>query len=416
MSKGRVCLAYSGGLDTSTILKWLINDGYTVVCFLANVGQEEDWEEVEKKALMLGAERMVIRDLQAQFVNEIVFRAVQCNAIYEDRYLLGTSLARPIIAREQVRVAQEFNCDSLSHGCTGKGNDQVRFELAWLALAPSMKIIAPWRIEAFISKFKGRADLLEYARVNDIPVSSTPKAPWSMDENLVHCSYEAGILEDPDHEPPKHLWKMTVDPLDAPDKPYHLTIHFTKGVPTKVVTEDGIEATDPVELFKLLNRIGHDNGVGRVDIVENRFIGLKSRGCYDSPGLTILRLAHVDLEGLVLDSKVRELRDQFCTISWSRQLYNGMYFSPERELVENSIIFSQQNVDGVVRMVVYKGNAYTIGRSSETSNLYSEEDASMDSLDTFSPMDTSGFIAIQAIRLKKYGESKIAQGTPLTES
>ncbi|KAL2754439.1 hypothetical protein ACRALDRAFT_1042092 [Sodiomyces alcalophilus JCM 7366] len=416
MSKGRVCLAYSGGLDTSTILKWLINDGYTVVCFLANVGQEEDWEEVEKKALMLGAERMVIRDLQAQFVTEMVFRAVQCNAIYEDRYLLGTSLARPIIAREQVRVAQEFNCDILSHGCTGKGNDQVRFELAWLALAPSMKIIAPWRIEAFISKFKGRADLLEYARVNDIPVSSTPKAPWSMDENLVHCSYEAGILEDPDHEPPKHLWKMTVDPLEAPDKPYHLSIHFEKGVPTKVVTEDGKEATEPVELFKLLNRIGHDNGVGRVDIVENRFIGLKSRGCYDSPGLTILRLAHVDLEGLVMDNKVRELRDQFCTTSWSRQLYNGMYFSPEREFVENSIIASQENVNGIVRMMVYKGNAYTIGRSSETSNLYSEEDSSMDSLDTFSPMDTSGFIAIQAIRLKKYGESKIAQGTPLTES
>ncbi|KAI0179164.1 argininosuccinate synthase [Hypoxylon sp. FL1284] len=416
MSKGRVCLAYSGGLDTSTILKFLINDGYTVVCFLANVGQEEDWKAVEEKALKLGAEKMVIRDLQAQFVTEIVFRATQCNAIYEDRYLLGTSLARPIIAREQVRVAQEFKCDILSHGCTGKGNDQVRFELAWLALAPSMKIIAPWRIESFISKFQGRADLLEYARVNDIPVSSTPKAPWSMDENLVHCSYEAGILEDPDHEPPKHLWKMTVDPVEAPDTPYRFTIQFEKGIPTKVVTEDGKEATEPVELFKLLNRIGHDAGVGRIDIVENRFIGLKSRGCYDTPGLTILRLAHVDLEGLVLDSKVRELRDQFCTISWSRQLYNGMYFSPEREFVENSIVFSQQNVNGLVRMMVYKGNAYTLGRSSETSNLYSEEDASMDSLSTFSPMDTTGFIAIQAIRLKKFGESKISQGTPLTES
>ncbi|KAI0888147.1 argininosuccinate synthase [Annulohypoxylon maeteangense] len=415
MSKGRVCLAYSGGLDTSTILKYLINDGYTVVCFLANVGQEEDWAEVEKKALALGAEKMVIRDLQAQFVNELVFRAVQCNAIYEDRYLLGTSLARPVIAREQVRVAQEYKCDILSHGCTGKGNDQVRFELAWQALAPSIKIIAPWRIEEFISKFKGRADLLEYARINNIPVSSTPKAPWSMDENLVHCSYEAGILEDPDHEPPKHLWKMTIDPLDAPDKPYHFSIQFAKGIPIKVTTEDKKEATEAVELFKLLNRIGHDNGVGRIDIVENRFIGLKSRGCYDTPGLTILRLAHIDLEGLVLDSKVREIRDQFCTLSWSRQLYNGMYFSPEREFVENSILFSQENVNGVVRMMVYKGNAYVLGRSSETSNLYSEEDASMDSLDTFSPMDTTGFIAIQAIRLKKYGESKIAQGKPLTE-
>ncbi|KAI2604193.1 argininosuccinate synthase [Hypoxylon fragiforme] len=414
MSKGRVCLAYSGGLDTSTILKWLINDGYTVVCFLANVGQEEDWKAVEEKALKLGAESMVIRDLQAQFVNEIVFRATQCNAIYEDRYLLGTSLARPIIAREQVRVAQEYKCDILSHGCTGKGNDQVRFELAWKALAPKVKIIAPWRIDAFINKFQGRADLLEYARVNDIPVSSTPKAPWSMDENLVHCSYEAGILEDPNQEPPKHLWKMTVDPIDAPDKPYHFTLQFAKGIPIKLTTEDGKEVTEPVELFKLLNKIGHDNGVGRIDIVENRFIGLKSRGCYDTPGLTILRLAHIDLEGLVMDSKVRELRDQFVTISWSRQLYNGI--SPEREFVENSIIFSQQNVNGTVRMMAYKGNAYTIGRSSETSNLYSEEDASMDSLSTFAPGDTTGFIAIQAIRLTKYGESKIAQGTPLAES
>jgi len=237
-----------------------------------------------------------------------------------------------------------------------------------------------------------------------------------MDENLVHCSYEAGILEDPDHEPPKHLWKMTVDPVDAPDKPYRLTIHFAQGIPVKVITEDGKEATEPVELFKLLNRIGHDAGVGRIDIVENRFIGLKSRGCYDTPALTILRLSHLDIEGLVMDSKVRELRDQFCTTSWSRQLYNGMYFSPEREFVENSIIFSQKNVNGVVRMLVYKGGAYVLGRSSETSNLYSEEDASMDSLETFSPMDTTGFIAIQSIRLKKYGESKIAQGTPLTES
>ncbi|ORY71036.1 argininosuccinate synthase [Pseudomassariella vexata] len=415
MTKGRVCLAYSGGLDTSTILKWLINEGYTVVCFLANVGQEEDWDEVEKKALALGAEKMVILDLQKEFVEEVVFRAIQCNAIYEDRYLLGTSLARPIIARSQVRVAQENNCDILSHGCTGKGNDQVRFELAWKALAPSVKVIAPWRIPEFIAKFQGRNDLLAYAKENNIPVSSTPKAPWSMDENLVHCSYEAGILEDPDHTPPKELWKMTVDPIDAPDKPYHFTIFFEKGIPVKVVTEDKKEVTDSVELFKLLNKIGHDHGVGRVDIVENRFIGLKSRGCYDTPGLTIARLGHIDVEGLVMDSKVRELRDQFVTISWARQLYNGMYFSPEREFVENSIIFSQQNVNGQVRMMAYKGNAYTLGRSSDSSNLYSEEDASMDSLDTFSPLDTTGFIAINAIRLQKYGEAKIAQGQPLAK-
>jgi argininosuccinate synthase len=414
MSKGRVCLAYSGGLDTSTILKWLILEGYTVVCFLANVGQEEDWAEVEKKALALGAERMVIEDLQREFVEEIVFRAIQCNAIYEDRYLLGTSLARPIIARAQVRVAQQYNCEYLSHGCTGKGNDQVRFELAFKACNPSMKVIAPWRLPEFIQRFQGRADLLKFAAENNIPVSSTPKAPWSMDDNLVHCSYEAGVLEDPDHTPPKELWTRTVDPIDAPDKPYNFTIHFEKGIPVKVVTPEG-ETTGSLELFKLLNKIGHDNGVGRVDIVENRFIGLKSRGCYDTPGLTIARLAHLDLEGLVMDSKVRKLRDQFVTIEWSHCLYNGMYFTPEREFLENSIIFSQKHVTGEVRMSVYKGAAYVLGRKSDASNLYSQEDASMDSLETFQPVDTTGFIAIQAIRLEKFGLQKIKDGEPLSK-
>ncbi|KAK4175639.1 mitochondrial phenylalanyl-tRNA synthetase [Triangularia setosa] len=415
MSKGRVCLAYSGGLDTSTILKWLILEGYTVVCFLANVGQEEDWAEVEKKALALGAERMVIEDLQREFVEEIVFRAIQCNAIYEDRYLLGTSLARPIIARAQVRVAEQYNCDILSHGCTGKGNDQVRFELAFKACNPKMKVIAPWRMPEFIEKFQGRADLLKFAAENNIPVSSSPKAPWSMDDNLVHCSYEAGVLEDPDHSPPKELWTRTVDPTDAPDVPYNFTIHFEKGIPTKVITPEG-EVTDSVALFKLLNKIGHDNGVGRIDIVENRFIGLKSRGCYDTPGLTIARLAHLDLEGLVMDAKVRKLRDQFVTIEWSHCLYNGMYFSPEREFLENSLVYSQENVTGEVRMSVYKGAAYVLGRKSDASNLYSQEDASMDSLEGFSPMDTSGFIAIQAIRLEKYGLQKIKDGKPLTNA
>ncbi|KAI1401600.1 argininosuccinate synthase [Hypoxylon fuscum] len=373
MSKGRVCLAYSGGLDTSTILKYLALEGYEVVAFLANVGQEEDWAEVEKKALALGAEKMVIRDLQKEFVEQIVHRAIQCNVIYEDRCLLGTSLSRPIIAREQVRVAKEENCTILSHGCTGKGNDQVRFELAFYALLPTCKILAPWRMPEFIGKFKG-----------------------------LHCSYEAGALENCDYTPPKELWTQTIDPEDAPDKPYHFTLFFEKGVPVKIITEDK-EVTDSLEIFKLLNKIGHDHGVGRIDIVENRFIGLKSRGCYDTPGLSIARLAHIDLEGLVMESKVREIRDQFATIRWSRQLYNGMYFTPEREFVENSI----------VRMIVYKGNSYVVGRSSDSSNLYSEEDASMDSLDTFSPMDTTGFIAIQVMRLRKFGLQKEKDGKPL---
>ncbi|KAI1385644.1 argininosuccinate synthase [Hypoxylon trugodes] len=411
MSKGRVCLAYSGGLDTSTILKWLLNEGYQVVCFLANVGQEEDFAAVEKKALALGAEAFVCEDLQRELVEEIVFKAIACNAIFEDRYLLGTALARPIIARSQVRAAEKYKCDFVSHGCTGKGNDQVRFELAFLTLNPNLKIITPWRMPEFIQRFQGRNDLLKFAAENNIPVSSTPKAPWSMDD----CSYEAGVLEDPDHTPPKELWTRTVDPLDAPNEPQEFTVHFEKGVPVKVVTASE-QATDSVELFKLLNKIGHDHGVGRIDV---RFIGLKSRVAnffYSTPGLTIARLAHLDLEGLVMDSKVRELRDQFVTLSWSRQLYNGMYFSPEREFVENSIDFSQRNVSGVVRMAAYRGNAYVLGRSSDSSNLYSEQDASMDSLEGFSPMDTSGFIAIQAIRLKKYGLQKIKDGEPLSKS
>ncbi|KAF4469705.1 argininosuccinate synthase [Fusarium albosuccineum] len=415
MSKGRVCLAYSGGLDTSTILKWLILEGYEVVCFLADVGQVEDFDAVEKKALALGAERMVIENLQKEFVEQIVFRAIQCNAIYEDRYLLGTSLARPVTARAQVRVAEKYQCDFLSHGCTGKGNDQVRFELAYKACNPSIKVIAPWRLPEFCAKFQGRQDLLKFAAENNIPVSSTPKAPWSQDENLVHCSYEAGILEDPDHTPPKDLWIQTVDPLEAPEQPLDFTIYFEKGLPVKVTTPDK-ESTDSVELFKLLNKVGHDHGVGRIDIVENRFIGLKSRGCYDTPGLTIARLAHIDLEGLVLDAKVRKLRDQFVTIEWAQCLYNGMYFSPEREWLDEAVISAQKNVNGQVRLRAYKGNVYVLGRSSETSALYSAEDASMDSLETFSPMDTTGFIAIQSIRLEKYGAQKIKDGEPLSQS
>ncbi|KAH6886425.1 argininosuccinate synthase [Thelonectria olida] len=414
-SSKRVCLAYSGGLDTSTILKWLILEGYTVVCFLADVGQEEDWAAVEKKALALGAERMVIDNLQQEFVDEVINVAIQCNAIYEDRYLLGTSLARPVIARAQVRAALKYNCGVLSHGCTGKGNDQVRFELAWRALAPQIDTLLPWRLPAFFNRFQGRQDLLDFARENNIPVSSTPKSPWSMDDNLVHCSYESGILEKPDLEPPANLWTRTVDPLKAPDTPTNFTVHFTQGIPTKLELA-GQEITGSLEIFKALNKIGHDNGVGRIDIVESRFIGLKSRGCYDTPGLTIARLAHIDLEGIAMDSSVRSIRDRSITTEWSKCLYNGMYFSPEREFLENSIIFSQKNVNGWVKMMAYKGNAYVLGRAAPDSNLYSEEEASMDTLEGFSPVDTSGFIAIQAIRLQKYGAQKIKDGEPLVKA
>ncbi|KAI1809601.1 arginosuccinate synthetase [Poronia punctata] len=355
---------------------------------------------------------MIIQDLQQELVEELVWPAVQCNALYEDAYLLGTSLARPVIARAMMKVAKQYNCEYLSHGCTGKGNDQVRFELAWRALDQKTKTIIPWRIPEFCERFAGRQALLDFAESKGVPVTSTKAKPFSMDANLIHCSYEAGLLEQPELEPPSDMWTMTVDPMKAPDEPTRFTIHFDKGIPIKLEVGDKV-VTGSLEIFKTANEIGRANGVGRVDIVESRFIGLKSRGCYDTPGLTILRTAHRDLEGLVMDSKVRAIRDQMVTSNWTACLYNGMYFSPEREFLHNSIVFSQRHVEGKVNMVAYKGNAYVVGRSSETSNLYSETESSMDTLEGFSPMDTSGFIAIQAIRLEKYGARKIKDGEPL---
>ncbi|KAI1270318.1 argininosuccinate synthase [Xylariaceae sp. FL1019] len=395
----RVCLAYSGGLDTSVILKYLINEGYTVVAYLGNVGQDEDWAAVEKKALALGAERMVIDDLQQEFLEELVFRAIQCNAIYEDRYLLGTSLARPVLARALVRTAQ----------------NQVRFELAWRALDPTVSIIAPWRMPKFFNRFQGRQDLLKFAAENNIPVSSSPKSPWSLDANLAHTSAESGILEKPEMVAPKDVWTKSVDPVDAPDVPTKFSVTFKAGIPVKLDVEGGETYTNSVELFKKLNTIAGANGVGRTDIVESRFIGLKSRGCYDAPAHTVLRLAHVDLEGMTVDSKVRGIMSWIGN-EWSQCLYNGMYFSPERELLENSISYSQKHVNGTVNMMVYKGAAHVLSRSAPDSNLYSEEQASMDTLEGFSPEDTSGFIAIQAIRLEKYGAAKIQHGEPLVKS
>ncbi|KAH7322906.1 argininosuccinate synthase [Stachybotrys elegans] len=408
----RVCLAYSGGLDTSVILTWLRQEGYTVVAFLGNVGQAEDWAAVEKKALALGAERMVIEDLQQEFLEELVFRGIQCDAIYEEQYLLGTSLARPVLARALVRAAKKYNCQTLSHGCTGKGNDQVRFELAWRALYPSASIIAPWRMPKFFNRFQGRQDLLQFAAENNIPVSSSPKSPWSQDDNLAHCSSESGILEKPDMPAPKDVWIKSVDPLDAPDVPAKFSVTFKAGIPVKLEVEGGETYTESVELFKALNKIAGEHAVGRTDIVESRFIGLKSRGCYDAPAHTVLRLAHVDIQGMTVDSKVRQIM-KWIGNEWSQCLYNGMYFSPERELLENSIIYSQKHVNGTVNMMVYKGGAHVLSRSAPDSNLYSEEQASMDTLEGFSPEDTSGFIAIQAIRLEKYGAGKVQQGEPL---
>jgi argininosuccinate synthase len=388
----------------------LIEKGYDVVCFMADVGQEEDFEAAKTKALKIGAVACYVEDLKREFVEELCFPAIQCNAIYENVYLLGTSLARPVIARAQIKVAQKEGCFAVSHGCTGKGNDQVRFELGFYALQPSIKVIAPWRQKEFYERFAGRNDLLDYAAQAGIPVSSTKGKPWSMDENLAHCSYEAGILEDPNVTPPEDMWKLTVDPLKAPNTPEDFTLFFEKGLPVKLVTSKGESITDPVKLFLEANAIARRHGVGRIDIVENRFIGLKSRGCYETPGLTCLRSAHIDLEGLVLDREVRALRDQFITFNYAKILYNGLYFSPEREFLEDSIVASQKNVNGQVRCRVYKGQFSVLGRSSETEKLYDASESSMDEIGAFTPEATEGFIIVQAIRLKKFGEAKVAAG------
>ena len=298
-------------------------------------------------------------------------------------------------------IADKEKCDYVSHGCTGKGNDQVRFELAFYGLKPDIKVIATWRIPEFYHRFAGRQALLTYAAEKQIPVQQTAAKPWSTDENLFHISYEAGILEDPDTTPPPDMWKLTADPEQAPQTPQRLTIEFAAGLPVKVtVPDEGATYTDGVEIFLALNALARKHGVGRIDIVENRFIGVKSRGCYESPGATILRTAHVDLEGLTLDRNVRALRDQFVTVELSRILYNGHWFTPEREFVQSAIPASQQTVNGVVRLKLYKGNVIVEGRSSDE-GLYDEKQSSMDELGGFEPTDTTGFIAIESIRIKK---------------
>jgi len=351
--------------------------------------------------------------LKREFITELIYPAVQANCIYEGVYLLGTSLARPVIARGMIEVAARENCQFVSHGCTGKGNDQVRFELAFYGLKPDIKVIAPWRLPEFYNRFAGRAALLKYAAEQNIPVQQTAAKPWSTDENLFHISYEAGILEDPNTTPPADMWKLTVSPENAPSEPERLTIDFKGGLPVKVVFGNPASPTsthtDGVDIFLALNAAARRNGVGRIDIVENRFIGVKSRGCYESPGATILRVAHMDLEGLTLDRNVRALRDQFVTHNFSQILYNGYFFSPEREFITSCIPSSQRTVNGTVRLKLYKGNVVVEGRVSDE-GLYDERESSMDELGGFEPKDTSGFIQIESIRIKKWGQANVRKG------
>ncbi|MEW6748563.1 MAG: argininosuccinate synthase [Candidatus Micrarchaeota archaeon] len=394
----RIVLAYSGGLDTSCILKWLVDKGYDVVAYIADVGQKDDFEAAKAKALGIGASKVYVEDLKKEFVTDFIFPAIKANAIYEGRYLLGTSLARPLIAKRQIEIAAKEGAEYVSHGATGKGNDQVRFELSYLALNPKIKIYAPWKDPEFLAKFKGRTDLINYAKEKGIPITATHAKPYSSDANLMHISYESGILEDPLESPSSDIFEWTKDPKDAPDKETLLEIHFKDGIPIKVVNKsDGTEKTDPLELFSYLNEAGAVNGIGRIDIVENRFVGIKSRGVYETPGATILRAAHMDIEAIAMDREVMRLRDML-EPKFSELVYNGFWFSPEMDFLMAAIGKSQEVIDGVVRLSLYKGNVMITGRESPSS-LYDKELSSMDIEGGFDQMDSKGFIKINAIRL-----------------
>jgi len=391
MAVNKIVLAYSGGLDTSVILKWL-QEKYScpVVAFAADLGQKEDWQAVQEKGLATGAEKVVIADLKETFARDYIFPAFRANAIYEGSYLLGTSLARPLIAREQVRVAEAEHADAVSHGATGKGNDQVRFELAYMALNPKLTIIAPWRIWDLNS----RAKLLAYAAQHNIPVPVTKEKPYSSDENLLHISFEGGILEDPWQQPDEAMFQLTVSPEKAPDRPMYMEIEFEQGNPVAV---DG-ERLTPAVLLGKLNKLGGENGIGRLDMVENRFVGMKSRGVYETPGGTILRTAHRDLESITMDREVMKIRDSL-TPRYSELVYNGFWFAPEMRLLQKTMDETQELVSGVVRLKLYKGNCMPVGRKSDES-LYHEGFATFEEDEVYNQADAAGFIRLNALRLR----------------
>ncbi len=397
----KIVLAYSGGLDTSVILKWLIEKGHQVIAYIANVGQDDDLEEAKEKAEKIGASTVYIEDLREEFVTDFIFPALKANAIYEGRYLLGTALARPLIAKKQVEVANKERCNCVAHGATGKGNDQVRFELAYYALKPDIQVISPWKDPEFLAEFKGRSDMIKYARRHRIPIKATAAKPYSEDSNLMHISHEAGILEDPKKAPDETVFSFTKSPREAPDRETHIEIHFKDGIPVRVVnTDDGTVKERPLDLFLYLNQLGRENGIGRVDMVENRFVGIKSRGVYETPGATILRIAHMDIEGIAMDKEVMRLRDML-TPKFSELVYNGFWFSPEMDFLMAAFNKSQEVIDGVVYLSLYKGNVTVLGRESPSS-LYDQELSSMDIEGGFNQLDSLGFIHIHAIRLKAH--------------
>ncbi len=396
----KVVLAYSGGLDTSIILKWLQTEyGAEVITFTADLGQGEELAPAREKALKLGIkpENIFIDDLREEFVRDYVFPMFRANTVYEGQYLLGTSIARPLIAKRQIEIARQVGADAVCHGATGKGNDQVRFELGYYALEPDIRVIAPWREWSF----RSREALLDFAEKHQIPISKDKRgeAPFSVDANLLHSSSEGKVLEDPAVEAPEFVHQRTLSPEDAPDQPTVITIGFEKG---DAVSIDG-ESLSPAELLTRLNQLGHDNGIGRLDLVENRFVGMKSRGVYETPGGTILLAAHRGIESITLDRGAMHLKDELA-IKYAHLIYNGFWFSPEREMLQAAIDYSQQRVNGTVRLKLYKGNATVIGRESPDS-LYDQELVTFEEgAVAYDHRDAEGFIKLNALRLRVLGK------------
>ncbi len=389
----KLVLAYSGGLDTSVILRW-VKDYYgcDVIAYCADVGQAEELSGLEEKALKTGASKLYVEDLREEFARDFVFPILRANAIYEGYYLLGTSIARPVIAKRQVEIAKREGADAVGHGATGKGNDQVRFELTIARLAPELKIVAPWRNPDF--DFKGRADMIAYAADKKIPVSATAEKPYSMDRNLVHISYEGGVLEDPWREPYGDMFRLTVAPEQAPDKPEYVEISFENGDPVAINNE----RLGPAAIIERANEIGGRHGVGRVDLVENRYVGMKSRGVYESPGVTLLMHAHRGVEQLTMDREVMHLRDSLIP-RYAEMVYYGYWFAPEREALQALIDDASRNITGVCRLKLYKGSASIAGRRSENS-LYNPKMVSFEESGGYDQTEATGFIKLAGLRLR----------------
>ncbi len=388
----KIVLAYSGGLDTSIILKWLKNEyGCEMITFSADLGQGDELDPVREKAFATGADKVYIDDLKEEFVRDFVYPMFRANAIYEGHYLLGTSIARPLIAKRQMEIAALEGADAVSHGATGKGNDQVRFELGYYHFNPAITVIAPWREW----KLNSRQALIAYAKKNDIPIPITKKRPWSSDRNLLHISFEGGILEDTWAEPPEDMYVLTKAPEKAPNKPQFIEIEFEKG---NAVAVDGVRMS-PAQLLSHLNTIGGEHGIGRVDLLENRSVGMKSRGVYETPGGTILREAHSAVEQITMDREVMRIRDSLIP-QYAWIVYAGYWFSPERRMLQTLIDDSQQTVNGVARLKLYKGHCRTVGRKSETDSLFNLDFATFEKDQVFNQADAEGFIKINSLRLR----------------